>query len=262
MDINGNERSMSRPAKLMIWCLPTLLLLLVGVFGIGLIPTLPSLVMILLVGLIVTRLIFLFCSRRKSGVKAALIMIWFVISAGVGFGSLFVPWEFYYCDKEEAFQRFESQVSGIFPEVLTSSFDAGNVSAAEFHTYIVYWAFDSRAYTLLCSYDEDEYGKALVSMEEHFSFRTEPLGTGRLGIDHVETKTEPHMMNGNDFFRIVFPENGNDEPFYKESMLIMKNDEKHQIAYIVFYDFNLDEVESLEEFINSYCGWKHIRRFT
>ena len=38
MDINGNERSMSRPAKLMIWCLPTLLLLLVGVFGIGLIP--------------------------------------------------------------------------------------------------------------------------------------------------------------------------------------------------------------------------------
>ena len=54
--------------RLIIWCTPTLILLLIGIFWIGIIPnrdSLPSFVTIAMIGLIITRIIFLLRSKSK-----------------------------------------------------------------------------------------------------------------------------------------------------------------------------------------------------
>ena len=64
--------------KLIIWCMPTLILLLISILWIGILPNRDSLfsfVAIAMTGLIVTRIIFLLRSQRKAGVKAALLIV-------------------------------------------------------------------------------------------------------------------------------------------------------------------------------------------
>ncbi|MBR3019445.1 MAG: hypothetical protein IKH57_20600 [Clostridia bacterium] len=264
MSVSENKENASGLAtEWLIWCLPTLALLLIGIFGIGLIPELPSFLMILVIGLIVTRIIFLLRSRRGPGVKISLIIVWVVIFVIAGFISLFLPWKIYRCVKADAQSRFEAKISNLYPsglyqEAFTVPFEIGTVNATEFHTFINFWVFESRAYTLLCAYNEEEYEKATALMEDRCSFRTEQLETGRLNDGHAEIKIDPYTMIGNNFFRIVLPENGNHFPFYKECFLIMKNDVERQIAYIAFSDIDLDEAENLTEFIVEYCGWKYI----
>ena len=118
----------------------------------------------------------------------------------------------------------------------------------------------SRAGPIRCSIlDEAEYKNALASLEDRYRFRTEPLGTGRFDEERVEITIEPYAMIGDDCFRVLWPEDGNSYWFYKECLLIMNNDAKRQIAYILFTDGDLDYAEDLTEFINYYCGWSSIR---
>ena len=95
-------------------------------------------------------------------------------------------------------------------------------------------------------------------MEERFSFRTEPLGTGYYDDNHVEIVDDPYTVIGDEYFRILVPEDGDTSCFYKGCFLIMTNDTKHQIAYIAFSDIDLDMTESLEALITDYCGWKYL----
>ena len=244
----------------MIWCLPTLSLLFIGFFGIGLIPTIPSFFIIAVIGLIVTRLIILLRARRKPGVKAALVILWIVIFVITGYVSLFFPWKLHQCVKADAQSKFEARASALYPEFFSAPLEIGMASSTEFHTFIDFWIFESRAYTLLCTYNEEEYEKAIWFMEDRYRFRTEPIGTGCFDDKHLETKIEPYAMIGVDCFRIFYPEDGDDFTFYKECLLFMKNDVEHKVAYIVFSDLDLDMAESLAEFINESCGWKYIHK--
>ena len=44
----------------------------------------------------------------------------------------------------------------------------------------------------------------------------------------------------------------------KEMLLVGTNDETGQIAYVCFYDDDLDYIDSLTEFLLIDCGWEHI----
>ena len=85
------------------------------------------------------------------------------------------------------------------------------------------------------------------------------MGTGRFDENRVEITIEPYAMIGDDCFRILLPEDGNSDPFYQECLLIMNNDVKRQIAYIILTDYDLDYAEDLTAFINEECGWRLIR---
>lgn len=222
--------------------------------------SLPSYAIILMIGLIITRLIFLFLSHRKVTAKLVLTVIWLVIMAYIGHFGLLLPRMIHHSAKLNAQSRFEDAASDIFPETFSVPIEVGNVSAAEYHTIAMsYFIFESRTYSLVCSYSETEYEKAMVLLEERYSFRTEPMGTGSFDDDDMEIMTDPYSIIGNDRFRILVPEDGDDYPFYKECLLIMNNDVEHKIAYIVFSDFDLDMADSLEELICDYFGWAYIR---
>ena len=246
--------------KLMIWCMPALILLLIGILGIGIMPnqdSLPSLIAIILIGLIITRIIFLLRSTRKAVSKAALLVSWIIILAVVAFFGLFMSRTIHHVIKADAQSRFEADISSKLPKPI----EAGAAKSLEYHAF--FWSgliYESRTRILLCQYDEEGYQRAISSIDERLHFRTEPIGTGYYDNDRVEIMDEPYSMIGDERFRMVYPGDGDASDFYKMSYLIMTNETKHQIAYIAYYDFDLDMAESLEKLITEYSGWKYLRQ--
>ena len=249
--------------RLIIWCIPTLFLLLIGVFWIGIIPnriSLPSFVTIAMIGLIITRIIFLLRSTRKANKKAVLLMVWIVMFVVVGFFGFFMPKTIHRVIKTDAQIRFEADIPRLFLESVSAPIEVGTTESIEYHTFA--WSvliFESRSWVLLCRYNEEEYGKSIASVEERFHFRTEPIRTGYYDDNHVEIVDDPYTMIGDERFRMLDPGDGDSSDFYKGCFLIMTNDVKHQIAYIAFADDDLDMIENLEKLINEYCGWKYLR---
>ncbi len=249
--------------KLMIWCLPATVLLLISVFLIGIIPSrtsLASLVMIAAMGLIITRVIFLLRSPRKIGVKAALSVVWLVIFVVAGFFNIFMPRVIHHVMKADAQSRFEADIRYmLLPRSDFAPMEVGTTESIELHTFSrTALIFESSSRILLCRYHAEEYEKAIASMAERFRFRTEPLGTGYYGDDHAEITDDPYAVIADGCFRILAPGDGDDSDFYKGCFLVMTNDIKHQIGYIAFSDPDLDVTESLEYLINEECGWKYL----
>lgn len=284
MEIHEGKKGLPEPAvKLMIWCAPTLTLLLIGflfrgwipqdysvlsyiiisIFGIGLVPdqaSIPTLILLLAVGLIFTRMIFVLRSRRKAGIKAALAVLWLTILGIVGLSSIFLPRTLHFQTKTNAQNIFEARAATVYPKNDSFPLEIKTASSVEYHEVTNFaFIFESNSYTLLCDYNEAAYKEALASLEGRCDFRTEAMGTGRYDENHAEITIEPYAMIGNDCFRVLFPEDGDPFMFYKGCRLIMANDVKRQIAYIVFTDQDLDYAENLTEFINEDCGWKYIR---
>lgn len=249
--------------RLIIWCTPTLILLLIGIFWIGIIPnrdSLPSFVTIAMIGLIITRIIFLLRSKSKFIKKASLLVVWIVIFLVVGFFGLLMPRTIHHVIKVDAQSRFEADISRLLPESVSAPIEVGTTESIEYHTFA--WSaliFESRSWVLLCRYNEEEYERAVASVEERFHFRTEPLGTGYYDDNRVEIVDDPYTLIGDERFRMLDPGDGDYSVFYKGCFLIMTNDVKRQIAYIAFLDDDLDMTENLEELINEYCGWKYLR---
>ena len=252
--------AMVKTRRVLIWCLPTLILLSIGVFGLGLIPnrtSILSFVMILILGLIITRLIFLFFGR-KAGVKRSSVVLWIIILSVVVFLTPLMPRTLHHSTKTEAVSKFEASVS-ILSYADFDSLDVGSVRSTEYHTFATSQLFfRSQSYMLICGYNEEEYEEALASIEDRYYFRTKQLGTGCFGDKNSEKMVVPYAMIGDDCFHFVAPGNGSSYPFYKECLLIMNNDVKHEIAYIAFSDTDLDVADDLVEFINQYCGWRYI----
>lgn len=285
MEILESKKRLPEPAvKLIIWCAPTLALLLIGlllrgwipsldsiasymlvsVFSVGLTPnqfSLPALIPLLAVGLIITRMIFVLRSQRKAVVKAILIAVWLIILIIVSFFNVFLPRTLHFQTKTDARNTFEARTAAmVYPENTAVPLEFETASSAAYHEVINMAVIsESHAYTLLCDYGEAEYKDALASLEDRCGFRTEPLGTGCFDEDRVEIMIEPYAMIGDDRFRILWPEDENTFWFYNRCLLIMNNDAKKQIAYIIFYDNDLDYAEDLAAFINEYCGWRYIR---
>ena len=249
--------------KLIIWCMPMLLLLLISVFWIGIMPnrySLPSFVAIVLMGLIVTRIIFLLRSQRKAGIKAAQVIVWILVFVVLGFFNILMPRTIHRVIKTDAQSSFETDIPHLFLESVSAPIEVGTTESVEYHTFArSSFIYETRSWILLCRYNEAEYERAIASMEERFHFRTEPLGTGDYDDHREEISVNPYTMIGDDRFRMLDPRDGEKSRFYKGCFLIMTNDIKHQIAYIAFSDDDLDMTESLENLITEYCGWKYIR---
>ena len=263
--------------KLLIWCLPALVLLLLNVVVFHLVPakdTIITFCAIVILGLMVTRLIFLFRSKRPVWAKVWRAVLWSVLLVVHGFFILFMPWRIYSSTRTNAQSQFETAASeevyrdssapshgGLLPGTL----ELGEPKSTVFHRYI--WSgavFQSKSYTLLCRYDEADYEAEKAALEIRYSFRTKPLETESPAFKEEVAVIEPYIWIGDDFFRVVIPgdrdrDDGYLDGFYETSFFVMTNDVRHEIGYVVFQDQDMDYAEDLAEFLNEDCGWKYIR---
>ena len=262
--------------KALIWCGPTLFFLLVDTAIFGLVPekkTVATFCLIPLFGLMVTRMIFLFRSRRSLGAKIGLTVLWLLLQAALWIFALFSPINLYHHIRSDAPERFENQFSKLYflsttqqdtPRSLLFPLELGTPETLEFHSYDKHAAiFLSQSCALLCSYAEEDYEAAKAALEARYSFRTELMDTEHAYRDKQVKQIEPYTHIGDDFFRVLMPRNGErefDGAFYKFCILIVTNDVRREIGYIAFADFDLDVAENLAAFVLDYCGWKHIRR--
>ena len=262
--------------KTLIWCGPTLFFLLVDTVVFGLAPekeTVATFCLIPLFGLMVTRMIFLFRSRRSLGAKIGLTILWLLLQALLWIFALFFPINLYHYSQEAAPEQFENHFSKLYflcttpqdtPKRLLFPLELGTPETQEFHSYDKHAAiFLSQSCALLCSYAEEDYEAAKAAVEARYRFRTELMDTEYASGYKQVKQIEPFVRIGNDFFRVLLPRDGEREftdDYYKGCILIMTNDVRREIGYIAFADMDLDMAEDLAVFLNDYCGWKHIRR--
>ena len=260
MEENGNKRT-NALTKILIWCLPSLALVLIGIFGFGIMisgRSMFTLVTLVLIGLIFTRIIFLLISNRKPSLKIGIMSAWIFILAIAGLVLLMMPRQMHTCTKTDAVGKFEAEAASCYPESFTVPMDIGDPESVEYHTFKISMViFESNSYTLLCRYDEAGYEAAVAALEEGYSFRTEPMGTGTRDEDDQPVTINPYVSIGDDHFRVLYPDNGEGD-FFKLCLIVATNDADHEIAYILFRDADLDLADDLPAFINEYCGWQYI----
>lgn len=256
--------------KLLIWCVPSLVLLgaFTFLFGRALMlerVNIPIFCVILLIGLVVTRLIFLFRSRRTVWAKIWRAAVWVVLLVFLVYLFPFFPVKVHIHTRKDAQSEFESSASeiyGAFPVTL----ELGPAKTVEYHMFYewsVIW--QTQSHMLLCRYDPSDYDAAKTSLETRYSFRKKSMDTEHSYLLGKEVaQVEPYARIGDDCFRFLLPADGDDQDgwdgaFYKRCLMVVTNDVEHEIGFILFYDFDLDMAEDLTEFINDYCGWKYIR---
>ncbi|MBO4562022.1 MAG: hypothetical protein J5772_00250 [Clostridia bacterium] len=249
--------------KLLIWILPTLVLLLAALFVFKLVPTLFSALTfaaIVLIGLIISRLLMLLISKKTGVQKAWRIAVWVAALLLLLFISLFLPRATHERTEINAQSRFENAAARYLDESFIP-LELGTTRSVEYHNVNTIAAiFESSSYTLLCTYDEEEYAAEKAALEARYSFRTKDLPTEFVISGEEVKRIPPYTDIGNYNFRFVLPRDEYpDDCFFKSCFIIVTNDESHEIGYIVFYDYDLDEADDLTRFLIDYCGWNYIR---
>lgn len=113
--------------------------------------------------------------------------------------------------------------------------------------YIFSWETDY----LICHYTPEEYAVQKATLDEKYVFQTET-------ITEYKSNCEPSAQMGTYFFRMLSVEEY-DLDYPKQVILIGYCDDTQEIVYLSYYDFDLDRISSLQNFITDDCGWKHIR---
>ncbi len=111
--------------------------------------------------------------------------------------------------------------------------------------------FTCDADVLICKYNDSTYKSQKAMLDEKYVFQN-----GAMCAYEYEC-TSVVEIDGYVFRALSIAEY--DLYYPKELILIATNDTEKEIVYMSFYDDDLDYIDSLEEFIMSDCGWKHIR---
>lgn len=247
---------------LLIWLLPGLILLALCISA-GLVflrTNIAIFVNMILIGLAVTRLIFLFRSERAASAKVWCAILWGILLAVLVFLSLLMPFEIHRTTHINAQERFETAVAKKLPDALATSLELGAPDSVVCHTMIQNSIWSTQSNILLCRYDEEEYRAVKGTLETGHRCRTE-LFDSRCTDNEGPVLLEPYISIGDDHFRFLWPLDGDRESwdFFKRSLLMVTNDKTHEIGFIFFNDIELDYVEDMEEFIYYWCGWEYIR---
>lgn len=219
---------------------------------------------VLIPGLILTRLFFLFRSRRSTGAKAWRIVLYACLLIFLLVIALLSPFEIHRSTRNNARERFELALENSTLCEALGSPELGTPESIRYHYYKTSFAiFESHAHILLCRYSPEDYAARKASLEAQYAFRTEPL-IGNVSMDGENALLlEPCARIGDDEFRFLYPGDGANDygaRFYKRCLLFVTNDVTHEIAFVAFSDDDLDEAEDLTWFLNEYCGWRLIRK--
>ncbi len=108
--------------------------------------------------------------------------------------------------------------------------------------------FVSDAYTLKVSYDNQNYNREKELLSQKFVYQTDTL-------KYFDNEKEPHFQY-NSFEFNVLDINEYDLMYPKKLVFVGYSDEKQEIAYVYYYNFDLDVINtSFGEFLKEECGW-------
>lgn len=148
-----------------------------------------------------------------------------------------------------------NEVYDLYPQLDISSqdvfpiHDVGTPSQIQYYDYsrIDMIIFTPQTETLFCQYLPEEYDAQLAFIEENYTFATEPLT--------ADSYTCPPTFQLDGFqFRIMVV----NDCYPKELIFVGTNDQTKQIAYLSFWDMDLDYIDGIESFIRNECGWKYV----
>lgn len=109
--------------------------------------------------------------------------------------------------------------------------------------------FESDAYVLKISYDDDDYEEQKAALNNIYSYQSTPLGSD------FESPKEPEFTVDTFSFRVLSMEEY-DFSYPHQLVFVGISDENKQIAYVYYYDTDLDFIEtSFETFLRHECGW-------
>lgn len=104
--------------------------------------------------------------------------------------------------------------------------------------------FSQEAYTTIVKYDKDNFQSQKSNIESNHKFYSVPVDDG---------DAEPIFSYEGFSFRVELS-----DWYPKEMNLVGINDSTNEIAFITFYDYDLDTIDDYEEFLEYYCGWRYV----
>ena len=119
-----------------------------------------------------------------------------------------------------------------------------------------YFPFASDSYILKAAYSAEAFDEALQNVKSEYTFQKSTM------TDKAEENTlsPTFSLDGYDFgvlaLNIYCQENSE---YPEEIYFIGVNQVKRTIAYVHFYDPDLDVAESLPYILTEYCGWDRIK---
>ncbi len=116
--------------------------------------------------------------------------------------------------------------------------------------------YNSQAHTLLLTYEDDEYEKQKLAVQESYHFHEGKIQ--QISADEIDSS---FTLDGFEFNTLDFSgKYSNDYKLqYPKSMCFIGfNNDMHQIVYIYFHDTELDFIsDNLAEFIKDDCNWEY-----
>lgn len=202
-------------------------------------------------------LLALLILRLRSDIELAILLATIIVFLGFavlvnsrGLTDWIRSWE-----GDEALERY-AKIEENWP-LMPSVDELGDPIHVEYHDFVknFFMVFVSNSDVLICKYDCEEYAEKKAELDEAYVFETRTMVS-------CDESCEPDGELDGFYFRMLsFKEYWQDYnlDFPNRLIIIGTNDETQEIAYIAFYDTELDLIYSLSDFVYRYCGWRHIR---
>ncbi len=120
----------------------------------------------------------------------------------------------------------------------------GKYESIESYKYHSMAIFSQEAYTTILKYNEENFESKKDNIESKYNFYSVPVD---------DEEAEPAFSYEDFSFRVEVS-----DWYPKEMNLVGINEATNEIAFITFYDFDLDTIDDYEEFLDYYCGWRYI----
>jgi len=120
----------------------------------------------------------------------------------------------------------------------------GKYESIESYKYHSMAIFSQEAYTTIIKYDKDNFESKKSNIESNHKFYSVPVD---------DEEAEPIFSYEGFSFRVELS-----DWYPKEMNLVGINESTNEIAFITFYDYDLDTIDDYEEFLEYYCGWRYV----
>ena len=120
----------------------------------------------------------------------------------------------------------------------------GKYESIESYKYHSMAIFSQEAYTTIVKYDKDNFESKKSNIESNHQFYSVPVD---------DEEAEPVFLYEGFSFRVEIS-----DWYPKEMNLVGINEATNEIAFITFYDYDLDTIDDYKEFLDYYCGWRYV----
>lgn len=143
------------------------------------------------------------------------------------------------------YNKFANEIK-LMPET-TEIGNYTNVDVSYYHKRLIFYGYD--VYTLVATYDNKTYLEQKQIAKDRYIFEQEAI------VDDYGSQELAFTIDGFNFNVISFEHY--DLYYPQELVFVGSSDERCEIAYVYFYDNDLDYIsEPLSEFLIETCKWK------